>query len=242
MTAASLRRELDKIQEQIGGTKYSRINLPALYGFSSLSDRSVITAKKTPSQLPMQSLCQLRELSAGKPAFHPVLNPAVGFEFWLAQARVRVLYGGRSSSKSWDAGGWAIYLAHATNRRFLCVRQFQNKIEESVYTLLKNQIKRLGLSNQFTVTHNKIIHKFTGSSFVFYGLWRNIDEIKSMEGIDICWIEEAHNLTEEQWRTLDPTLKKQNSEFWIIFNPQVRTDFIYQRFIINHQDNVLSKK
>ena len=54
---------------------------------------------------------------------------------------------------------------------------------------------------------------------MFYGLNRHIDEIKSMEGIDICWIEEAHNLTREQWEILNPTLRKQGSQFWLTFNP-----------------------
>ena len=73
----------------------------------------------------------------------PTLNPALR-DFWRAPARNRILYGGRDSSKSWDAAGFAIYLAQEPRLklRILCTRQFQNKIEESVYTLLKIQIAR----------------------------------------------------------------------------------------------------
>lgn len=169
----------------------------------------------------------------------PTLNPCLQ-DFWLApfndkreSIRNRVLYGGRASSKSWDAAGFAIYLACNVKIRVLCARQFQNKIEESVYTLLKQTIERFGLRHQFDILDNKIRHKGTGSEFVFYGLWRHIDEIKSLEGIDICWLEEAHALTEAQWKVLEPTIRKEGSQFWIIFNPQLSTDFAWRRFVVN---------
>ena len=162
----------------------------------------------------------------------PSLNPALR-DFWMAPARIRVLYGGRSSSKSWDAAGIAVMLAQACKIRVLCTRQFQNKIEESVYTLLKIQIERFGLAHKFEILNNKITCLETGSEFLFYGLWRSIDEIKSLESIDILWIEEAHNLTEEQWKILEPTIRKEGSQIWIIFNPRLSTDFVYKRFVRN---------
>ncbi|SMP36960.1 PBSX family phage terminase large subunit [Shimia sagamensis] len=160
----------------------------------------------------------------------PTLNPALR-EFWTTPARNRVLYGGRSSSKSWDAAGFAVFLASNFKVRFLCARQFQNKIAESVYTLLKIQIARFGLDDDFEITRDSIRHKRTGSEFLFYGLWRHIDEIKSLEGIDVCWIEEAHGLTKEQWEILEPTLRGEASQFWIIFNPKLVTDFVYRTFV-----------
>ena len=170
----------------------------------------------------------------------PTLNPALR-DFWLTPARNRVLYGGRSSSKSWDAAGFAVYLATQCNIRVLCARQFQNKIAESVYTLLKIQIGRFGLTDQFVITENSIKHKRTGSEFMFYGLWRHIDEIKSLESIDICWIEEAHNLTQEQWDILEPTLRKEGSQFWVIFNPRLTTDFVYKRFVRNTPPDTIKR-
>lgn len=162
----------------------------------------------------------------------PSLNPALR-DFWLTPARNRVLYGGRASSKSWDAAGFVTFLADNCKLRVLCVRQFQNKIEESVYTLLKIQIERFGLRNRFRILDNKIHGRRTGSEFLFYGLWRSIDEIKSLEGVDILWIEEAHNLTEEQWKILEPTIRKSGSQVWVIFNPKLATDFAYKRFVTN---------
>lgn len=183
----------------------------------------------------MQTSTAEREVDA------PTLNPALK-NFWLTPARERILYGGRSSSKSWDAAGFAIFLATQCKIRVLCARQFQNKIAESVYTLLKIQIERFGLRHEFVITENSIKHRFTGSEFMFYGLWRHIDEIKSLEGIDICWIEEAHNLTEEQWDILEPTLRGEGSQFWVIFNPRLVTDFVYRKFISGTPSKVIEGK
>jgi phage terminase large subunit len=171
----------------------------------------------------------------------PTLNPCLR-EFWRAPARNRVLYGGRASSKSWDAAGFATFLTSNYRLRVLCVRQFQNRIEESVYTLLKTQIERFGLLNQFKILDNKIVSRKTASEFLFYGLWRSIDEIKSLEGIDILWIEEGHNLTEEQWKILEATIRKEGSQVWVVFNPRLATDFAYKRFVTNPPPDTVVRK
>lgn len=147
------------------------------------------------------------------------------------KTRHRVLYGGRASSKSWEFAGMAACLANQYKTRFLCVRRYQNKIKESVYTLINNQVDNFGLSG-FQKLASEIKHD-NGSEFAFYGIERNVDEIKSFEGADILWIEEAHNLTKEQWDILEPTIRKQGSEIWISFNPRLISDFVYQRFIVN---------
>ncbi len=171
----------------------------------------------------------------------PGLNPALR-QFWKTRARTRVLYGGRAASKSWDAAGVAVLFACRSKARILCARQFQNRIEESVYALIKHRILEFGLRDQFIIHRDRITHRATGSEFVFYGLNRHIDEIKSMEGIDICWIEEAHNLTQEQWEILNPTLRKQGSQFWLTFNPRLATDFVYRYFILNTPPRTITRK
>lgn len=168
----------------------------------------------------------------------PSLNPALR-DFWRTPSRVKVLYGGRASSKSWDAAGVAILMAHNYSMKFLCTRQFQNKIEESVYALLKVQIYRFGLEWDFDILDNKIRCRSTGSEFVFYGLWRSIDQIKGLEDVDVHWCEEAHLLSKEQWDILRPTIRKQGAEHWIIFNPQFATDFIYKEFVLKKSPSVL---
>lgn len=145
------------------------------------------------------------------------------------------MFGGRASSKSWDAAGVAIALATVVKYRFLCTRQIQNKIDESVYALLKIQIFRFGLQHHFKILDNKIICTLTGSEFIFYGLWRHINEIRSLEGIDVHWSEEASGLTQAQWEVIEPTLRKGTAEHWLIFNPILATDFVYKEFVTGPQ-------
>jgi len=158
----------------------------------------------------------------------------------LIPSRIRVLYGGRASSKSWEFCGRIVQIAQQYKTRVLCVRRFQNKIKESVYTLIKSQIDNFELSG-YTPLASSIEHA-NGSEFVFYGVDRNIDEIKSFEGADILYIEEAHNLTREQWEILEPTIRKQGSEIWISFNPRLVTDFVWQNFIVNPPKNSVIRK
>ena len=172
----------------------------------------------------------------------PSLNPCLQ-NFWTAKTvvhtdgisypvRNRVLKGGRASSKSWDAAGFATYLGSNYQVKFLCVRQFQNRITDSVYSLLKIQIDRFGLRDQFAV-QKRTITSDAGAEFLFYGLARNIEEIKSIESVDILWIEEANTLTAAQWEILEPTIRKEGSQVWLTFNPGFVTDFVWQRFVIN---------
>ena len=169
------------------------------------------------------------------------LNPALK-DVWHTKARYKVIYGGRASSKSHDAAGFAIYLAANFRLKFLCVRQFQNKISESVYTLLKDKIEASDFKDEFELQKNSIVHKRTKSEFLFYGIARNVDEIKSTEGVDILWLEEAHALTEEQWDIIEPTIRKEGSEIWIIFNPDEEADFVYQNFVMRPPKNAIVRK
>lgn len=171
----------------------------------------------------------------------PTLNPNLR-TFWETPSRNKVLHGGRSSSKSWDAAGHAVRLADNYKLKFLCVRQIQNKIEESVYALLKIQIERFGLRHRFRILENKIIHKVTGAEFIFYGLWRHTEEIKSVESVDVLWSEESHGLTAGQWEILEPTIRKDNSECWLLFNPKLVSDFVWQNFVVNKPPDTIVKQ
>ena len=170
-----------------------------------------------------------------------IMNPNLK-DFWITPSRFKVLYGGRDSSKSCDAAANAIRLANSLKLKFLCTRMFQNRIEESVYTLLKEQIHRFGFAKDYTILNNKIINNNTGSDFNFIGLARNIEEVKSYEGVDILWNEESHNIPESTWDILEPTIRKNHSEIWLIFNPRLATDFIYQKFVVNPPHNAVVRK
>lgn len=152
------------------------------------------------------------------------------------KVKFRVLHGGRMSGKSWDVAGQAIRLSMnlKIKLKIMCVRMFQNKIEDSVYSLLKDVIDKWGLSDLFIIQRDSITHRVTGSTFKFYGVARNIQEIKSAEGIDILWFEEAQNLTHEAFNTIVPTiLRNKDSQIWFTFNPQLESDFSYQRLVVN---------
>lgn len=153
------------------------------------------------------------------------LNPFLR-AFWATRKPYKLLKGGRFSSKTQDAGGMAIFLARNYTVKFLCIRQFQARIADSVYTVLKQKIEAAGWRNEFDIGVSTIRHKETGSEFLFYGIARNIEEIKGTEGVDICWIEEGEGLTEDQWSVIDPTIRKEGSEIWILWNPHLQTDFV----------------
>lgn len=146
--------------------------------------------------------------------------------FWQTRKPYKLLKGGRFSSKTQDAGGMAVFLARNYTVKFLCIRQFQARIADSVYTVLKQKIEAAGWRSEFDIGVSTIRHKETGSEFLFYGIARNIEEIKGTEGVDICWIEEGEGLTEEQWAIIDPTIRKEGSEIWILWNPHLQTDFV----------------
>lgn len=172
------------------------------------------------------------------PTLNPVLRP-----FWEAPGyRNRVLYGGRMSSKSWDAAGFALFLASEFTVRFLCTRHFQNKLADSVYTLLQLRSQEFGMEEEFKFTDSGIVHRVTKSEFLFYGRARNIGEIKSIENIDIHWGEECALLTKEQWDIIEPTIRKEGSQNWLIFNPDLKSDFVYRRFVLNPPPNTLVRR
>ena len=153
------------------------------------------------------------------------LNPALR-SFWQTRKPYKLLKGGRFSSKTQDAGGMAAYLARNYSLKFLCLRQFQNRISDSVFTVIKQKIIDAGWRDEFDIGVSTIRHKETGSEFLFYGIARNIEEIKGTEGVDICWIEEGEGLVEDQWSVIDPTIRKDGAEIWVLWNPNLQTDFV----------------
>lgn len=145
--------------------------------------------------------------------------------------RYKILYGGRAGMKSWGIARALLIQGYANPKRVLCARQQQNSIAESVHKLLSDQIKLLGLEFFYEIQRDKIIGK-NGTSFFFEGIYRNTDRIKSYEGIDVCWVEEAHAVTQDSWETLIPTIRKPGSEIWISFNPSLESDYTYKRFVL----------
>lgn len=159
----------------------------------------------------------------------------------MAKSRYKVAYGGRGSGKSYGFADGCIIRALKTKTRILCARQLQNSIKDSVHKLLGDRIVALGLSQYFDITRESIKCK-NGSEFIFKGIQNNVQEIKSMEGINICWVEEAEGVTEESWDILIPTIRTEGSEIWVSFNPNMKTDATYQRFVVNPPESCTSIK
>ena len=180
-------------------------------------------------------------------ALAPLTNPAL-YEFWeqvfLGEVDTAVLYGGRSSSKTRDTACQLIRLVdHVPARmRVLCIRRFQNRIQESVYTELKWAIAHLGLTDRYEVQKTTIIHRATGSEFIFYGIERNLEDIKGTSDIDILWVEEGEKLTEDQWTVIGPTIRKEDSLAILLFNPKFVTDYVWQNFVIKTQPNTIVQR
>jgi phage terminase large subunit len=138
--------------------------------------------------------------------------------------RYKALYGGRGTAKSFGISTALSLIAHNDRKRIVCGRQFQNSIRDSSKSTIENRIKALGLQREFNVTHNEIVHRKTESRFTFVGLERNKDSIKSLDDVDIFWIEEARNVSQSSLDTLIPTIRKPGSEIWASWNPVMPDD------------------
>ena len=155
--------------------------------------------------------------------------------------RYKVYYGGRGSSKSWSIARAIAYLGCMRPLRVLCAREIQRSISDSVHKLLKEQIEEIGMSRYYEITRD-VIRGTNGTEIIFKGLRSNAQEIKSTEGIDICWVEEAQAVSAESWDVLIPTIRKPNSEIWLTFNPLDESDPTFQRFVLNAPDDALVRK
>jgi phage terminase large subunit len=149
------------------------------------------------------------------------------------RARYRVLYGGRGGAKSWSVARALLVLGASRPMRILCARETQTSITQSVHQLLADQIEALGLGSFWQVLETEI-RGLNGSQINFAGLrQQGISNLKSWEGVDIVWAEEAGVIGKKSWDVLTPTIRKPGSEIWITFNPELDSDETYERFVLN---------
>lgn len=146
--------------------------------------------------------------------------------------RYKVAYGGRGAARSWSVARILLTIGAQKKLRILCTRELQSSIAESVHKLLSDQIELLQLPG-YIIEKHQIRHVITGTVFIFEGLRYNLTKIKSIEAIDICWVEEAERISKDSWEVLIPTIRKEGSEIWITFNPDLEEDPTYQRFVAN---------
>lgn len=161
--------------------------------------------------------------------------------FLFEPARYKVAYGGRGGAKSWGFADALLIIGASRTIRVLCCREIQKSMKESVHQLLQDRIKALGLSHFYEPLNDEIRGQ-NGTLFLFAGLRHNVDNIKSKEGIDIVWIEEARNVLRSSLDKLIPTIRKDGSEIWMSFNPELETDPVYQDFVLNQPPEFIDGK
>lgn len=164
-----------------------------------------------------------------------VIIPVALAGIWQPK-RFFIASSGRGAGKSWTFARELIARALEKEIRVGCFREVQRSMKESVHHLLADQIKNMGVDELFKVQENKILCKPTGSEFIFQGLFnmRSSESVKSLEGLNIAWVEEAQTISEESWQMLSPTIREEDSEIWCSLNPRFPDDVIYSRFL--HED------
>jgi phage terminase large subunit len=158
---------------------------------------------------------------------------------FTGKARVRGAYGGRGSAKTRTFAKMTAIKAYAWSKSgregiILCGRQFMNSLADSSMEEIKAAIRSEDwLSAHFDIGE-KYIRTIDGRvSYSFIGLDRNIDSVKSKARILLCWIDEAEPVTEEAWQKLIPTIREEDSELWVTWNPESRKSATHKRFRLN---------
>lgn len=165
-------------------------------------------------------MIELPEILNLPPKLLPFLINIGKYRYYLAD-------GGRGSGKSQAFARIILYVCEKRKVRVCCGRETQNSIEESVYRLLVDLIKRYNLN--FLVLSNKIVHKQTGSEIIFKGFRENgVENTKGMEGFDIVWVDEAQTLSKRTIDVVVPTIRKPKSVIWFSMNRFVRNDPVYE--------------
>lgn len=152
--------------------------------------------------------------------------------------REAAIYGGRYSLKSHTVARYLLIRARQEKTRVACFREFQNSIAESSHQLLKDLITKYELK-EYEVTNNSIINRLNGSDFLFKGLYQNEQSIKSIEGIDIAWVEEAQTVSKESLEILTPTVRKPGSQIIYTYNRLLEDDPVHQRLVVEGRPNNL---
>ena len=154
-------------------------------------------------------------------------------QFLFDPYRYKVAHGGRGSGKSWGFARALLILGAQSTLRILCTREIQKSIKDSVKRLLDDQIEAMGLS-EFYLSLETEIRGRNGTEFLFAGLANHtVESIKSYEGIDIVWIEEAQTVSKKSLDILVPTIRRPKSEIWVTFNPVLDSDEVWTRFVVN---------
>lgn len=162
-------------------------------------------------------------------------------ELFNKKWRYLVFYGGRASGKSHAVAQALLLRGRNEQLRILCTREVQNTIKDSVHKLLSDLIEKYHFAD-YEITKDSIKNTVTGTEFIFKGLRHNTNEIKSTEGIDICWVEEAQSITKQSIDILTPTIRKNGSQIIFTFNRFDELDPVYVEFVNNKTGDTYVRK
>lgn len=151
--------------------------------------------------------------------------------FLLDMHPYKVAYGGRHGLKTRTFANALLYLGTIQQLRILCCREIMNSIKESVHHELTMAIEIMQQGGFYEILDTTIRGR-NGTEFIFNGLaGHSVESIKSYAGIDVVWVEEAQTVQKRSWDLLIPTIRAENSEIWVSFNPELDTDDTWVRFI-----------
>jgi hypothetical protein len=182
------------------------------------------------------------------------------YEYLFKPARYKVRYGGRGGGSTWNYARALLLRAMQRKTRIVCFREIQNSIDESIRHTLEEQAEKLKIDKYFTFLNRSIVCDKNGSEFIFEGLFRNVNKVKSLNAIDIADVEEAETVSDNSWKVLIPTVRREwskcckvdidiinmvcpkcgntlspaeieYSEIWLRFNTRYVDDPTYERFV-----------
>ena len=164
-------------------------------------------------------------------------------ELLTTHKRYKLFYGGRAGGKSFAFADALLTLATSKKLLIACVREVQNSIKDSVYKLISDRISFYGLNEVYRLYEDKIVNLTNGSKFIFKGIMdHNAQNIKSLEGVDICWCEEAQKLSARAWEILNPTIRRQGSEIWLSMNREEDMDPVWKALALKSDEDTLIRK
>lgn len=162
----------------------------------------------------------------------PVFEPARG------EVQYRGAYGGRGSGKSFNFAKMAAIWGYVDPLRVLATREYQGSIKESFYAELKSAILSETFLSSAYVIGSDFIRGKNGTEFIFMGLRRSINSIRSLAQIDLTIVEEAEDVPDQSWLMLEATVfRRMKSELWAIWNPRLKGSPVDQRFRVNPPKN-----
>lgn len=160
----------------------------------------------------------------------------------MGKQRYKMYYGGRAGGKSYGFADVLLLLCRDKQLFIACVREVQDSIKDSVYKLLKDRATHYGFDD-YEFYADRVDNKVTGSRIVFKGLRdENSQTIKSLEGVDICWIEEGQAITKKSWEVLNPTIRKPGAQIWVSMNREEDNDPIFAYISKQSEEDAVIKR